>query len=50
MSFSPFLYKIGEQEGGTGLAWWGWYQWNEGGRGEMVQQGVYGTSTIYKCK
>jgi hypothetical protein len=43
-----FLYKIGEQEGGTGPAWdRGWYQWEGEGFGEMVKESEYGAYTVY---
>jgi hypothetical protein len=39
MSFfflSFFFYKIGDQEGGIGSVWGGWYQWEWGGGGERI--------------
>jgi hypothetical protein len=44
-----FLYNIGEQQGGTGPAWGGWYQWEAGGGREMVKNGEYGANTAYTC-
>jgi hypothetical protein len=34
MSFFPFFEKTREQEGGTGPAWGGWFQWERAGGGE----------------
>jgi hypothetical protein len=39
MSFfflSFFFYKIGDQEGGIGSVWGGWYQGEWGGGGERI--------------
>jgi hypothetical protein len=38
MSFF-FFYKIREQEGRTGPAWKGWYQWEEGRRWRNSKKG-----------
>jgi hypothetical protein len=40
------FYKIGEQECGTGPAWGGWYQWEEGGCGKRVWEGEYRVNTL----
>jgi hypothetical protein len=43
------MYKIGEQEGRTGPAWDGWYQWEGGGGGERVWKCEYSANTVYTC-
>jgi hypothetical protein len=48
MSFFLF-YKIGEQEGRTGPAWEGWYQWEEEEDGERAWKGEYDTNSIHTC-
>jgi hypothetical protein len=46
---SSFLYRIRKQEGRTGPAWGGWYQWEEEEGREMVKEGEYGANTMKTC-
>jgi hypothetical protein len=45
--FLPFLYKVGEQEDGTGPSWQGFVP---GGGGKIVKDGEFGANTVYTCK
>jgi hypothetical protein len=47
--FLFFLYKIREEEDGTGPAWRGWYRWAGEGGEEMVKEGEYGANAVHMC-
>jgi hypothetical protein len=41
------IYKIVDQEGGTGPAWSGWYQWGGGRGGQRAWEAEYSANTVY---